>query len=301
MKPTSSFLFRWLFLPAILLLGGPVADAQTAPVNDSAPPQEPLTSADTVFAHSFDTAVTPWFHPPYWAASADSFTTGEGMLQPVREPETKLWIAGVLLIALLIVGFVRVAFQRYVRSLFGAVFSMKLTEQLYDEQDQMLPFSAFALNINFLLTIGLLIFLILQQLPILPEPKGIRGYAVVLGIVSGLYFLRYLSMKALYFLFPHLEEVNFYNFHFFLLHKVAGIVMIPFLFLLTFSGEPIATIAIYGIVVIALFLLLLNYTRGFVISKQYWQNDVFHFFLYICTLEIAPSIVIYKSFYSLFL
>ena len=268
---------------------------------DSTSFQENLTSADTTLALSFDSASTPWFAYPYWVAQADTLTTRTGLLQPMVERDSKLWIAGILLLSLIIIGFVRVMFQRYVRTLFKALFNLKLASQLYEEQEMTMPFSAFALNINFLITVSLFIFLLLQQFSLTPVPNAIKGFGIVLGIVSGLYLLRYLSLKVLYALFPHLEEVNFYNFHFFLLNKVAGIAVLPFLFLMSFSGDLPEMISLYTVSGILALLLLLNYARGILISKKYLQNDVFHFFLYICTLEIVPSIVVYKSFDTLFL
>ncbi len=267
---------------------------------DSSRQKAPITSADTILALSFDTAATPWFHYPYWTASADTLPTQMGLLQQVREKDADLWMAGILVIALSIIGFVRTIFQRYFRSLFQAVVNMKQAKQIYEEQVSALSFSAFVLNINFLLTISLFLYLFVQEL-MFPFPfEQLKGYGLMLGIAIVLYFVRYVSLKGLYFLFPQLEEVDFYNFHFFLVNKIAGIVLIPFLFIIAFSGSLAASIAFYSSAGLLAILLVVHFGRGVIVSRRYWQNDVFHFFLYICTLELAPSLVIIKSLNALF-
>ncbi|PSR02520.1 MAG: hypothetical protein BRD50_07225 [Bacteroidetes bacterium SW_11_45_7] len=267
---------------------------------DSSRQKVPVTSADTILALPFDTVATPWFRYPYWTASADTLPTKMGLIQQLKEKDSNLWIAGVLVIALLIIGFVRTVFQRYFRSLFQAIVNMKQAKQIYEEQVSGLSFSAFVLNINFLLTMSLFLHLIVQELMI-PFPfDRLKGYALIFGIAMGLYLVRYISLKGLYFLFPQLQEADFYNFHFFLVNKIAGIVLIPFLFLIAFSGSLPALIAFYGSGALLAILLFVHFGRGVIVSRKYWQNDVFHFFLYLCVLELAPSLVIIKSLNALF-
>lgn len=274
--------------------------AQLIQDRDTSEPKGPITSADTVLALPLDTAVTPWFHYPYWTSSADTFTNETGLIQQVIDRKSHLWMAGILIVALLIVGFVRTIFQRYFRSLFQAVLSMKQAKQLYEEQGAAMPFSAFLLNINFLLTVSLLIYLFLQDMNIAFPFQQFKGYALIVSISVVLYFFRYVSLKALYFLFPQLVEVDFYNFHFFLVNKIGGVVLIPFLFLVAFSSNMPASIAFYSSGGLLAILLIIHFGRGVLASKNYWQNDVLHFFIYICTLELAPSIVIIKSLNVLF-
>ncbi len=183
------------------------------------------------------------------------------MFQPLHGKDTNLWVAGIIVLALLIVGFVRTVFHRYFESVFKAIINFRLLRELYEEQDPGLTISAFALNINFLLTITLFIYLILQYTGFLVDSEGIVIYGVILAITLSLYILRYASLKALYFLFPHLEEINFYNFHFFLVHKVIGIAIIPFLLLLAFSGDIAELVGIYGIAGIASVLVLLHLAK----------------------------------------
>lgn len=281
----------------ILLVALPLPMKSQTREHHVSPGDSVIAQWDTTLALSFDTAATPWFHQPYWSSSIDSFTTQTGLLQPLQKRDNRLWIACVLIGALMIIGFVRVTFTRYLRTLLQSALTLKLARQLYEEQELTMPFSAFALNINFLLTISLLSYLLLKDYTSFSLPfSPFVNYAVILGIVTALYLLRYLSLKVFYFLFPHVEEVNFYNFHFFLLNKIAGLAVVPFLFLFSFSGEFAIEIAKYSLFIIGIVLGLTHYIRGFQISAAYWRNDVFHFFLYICTLEIAPSVVLYKSF-----
>ena len=297
----ARFCLHWAFVSFLWLCSFHPVAAQQLEEQDTTIPSRSIISADTILVSSIDTSATPWYNHPFWLTDSDTLRVEQGTLQPINEIDPNLWIAGIIVLALLIVGLVRVMSNRYFESLFKAIINYRLLRELYEEEDAGLTISAFALNSNFLLTTSLFVYLIVQYTGLAAVAKGIVTYAIILVITLCLYLVRYVSLKMLYFLFPHLEEINFYNFHFFLVHKAIGIAIIPFLLLLAFAGNIAAEVGIYGIAGIASLLLLLHLGRGVFMSKKYWQNDVFHFFLYICSLELAPSIVIIKSLRALFL
>jgi hypothetical protein len=91
------------------------------------------------------------------------------------------------------------------------------------------------------------------------------------------------------------EVADSYIFIVFVVNKMIGILLLPFLVLIAFSVGNIYAVAIplSWCLVGGLFLyrFILTYTA---VRNQVKVNP-FHFFLYLCAFEIAPLLLIYKG------
>jgi hypothetical protein len=95
-------------------------------------------------------------------------------------------------------------------------------------------------------------------------------------------------------LFPFKKEIGFYQFNEVQINRLAGIGVLPFLFIISFSPEFLSVIALKVSLLLLSGLLVFRYLRGFVIGRDFFTNNKFHFLIYICALEIAPLVIIIK-------
>jgi hypothetical protein len=110
-----------------------------------------------------------------------------------------------------------------------------------------------------------------------------------------IYFIKFIGLKFTGWLFNIRGAADSYIFVVFIINKVIGIFLLPFLVLLTFTqGDAYKVVMVLswcGIGVLFIYRFLLTYAS---IRNQVRFNP-FHFFLYLCAFEIAPLLLIYKA------
>ncbi len=116
----------------------------------------------------------------------------------------------------------------------------------------------------------------------------------VLGLAI-VYTVKFIGLKISGWIFNMKEGADTYIFIVFIINKVIGVFLLPFLVLLTFMQGNAFLIALVlswcGIGVLLIYRFLLTYTA---VRNQVRFNP-FHFFLYLCAFEIAPLLLIYKA------
>jgi hypothetical protein len=114
---------------------------------------------------------------------------------------------------------------------------------------------------------------------------------IVLGVI---YLVKFLVLKFCGWVFNISRAIDTYIFVVFLVNKMMGIFLLPFLILITFSG-PTAR-EIYVTISLAMIFTFLGYRV--LASYRAIRNEIkltpFHFFMYLCAFEIAPLLLIYK-------
>jgi len=79
-----------------------------------------------------------------------------------------------------------------------------------------------------------------------------------------------------------------------LVPAVMWVVLMPLLLLMAFGAPLIEKTALYMAIATTGVSLVFIVFRGLTIVKEFVWRYKFHFFLYLCTLEIAPLLVMYK-------
>ncbi len=116
---------------------------------------------------------------------------------------------------------------------------------------------------------------------------------IFLGIV-GVFSSKHLGMIFLGQIFPIQKEMGIYSFTFILTTIILGLGLIPINLIIAFGPSSSYAFFIY----LGLVLMALTYSYGYLrilfITSRKWVRYVFHFFIYLCTVEIAPIIVLFK-------
>jgi len=91
------------------------------------------------------------------------------------------------------------------------------------------------------------------------------------------------------------EAANSYIFIVFIINKILGRLLLPFLILLAFTQGHLYSVTLIlswcGIGCLLFYRFILTYAA---IRNQVKVNP-FHFFLYLCAFEIAPLLLVYKG------
>lgn len=115
---------------------------------------------------------------------------------------------------------------------------------------------------------------------------------LIMGLI---YFIKFCTLKFTGWITGLGEAVDIYVFVIFLINKIIGIFLVPFIIILSFSDLQIVSIAaLVSLMVIGVFLLL-RFFRSYGLVQNQLKISKFHFFLYIAGLEILPLLLIYKG------
>lgn len=124
--------------------------------------------------------------------------------------------------------------------------------------------------------------------------EGIRLWVyILLGLVSA-YLIKHLSLFFLGIIFPLSKETSLYNYCIMVFNLMIGIILIPFNLLLAFGSDLWSTPTIIISLIILGILIIIRYLRGVLIVVNKAVGNLFVFFIYLCTLEIGPLVVLIR-------
>ena len=151
------------------------------------------------------------------------------------------------------------------------------------------------LYINFLFNAAVFIFLLTRVFSGM-EYNNSRYLLLCLGIACGLFLVKHLFVALLGNIYPVGAEVRRYSFLIMLFNCVLGLFLLPCNILLALAGEGELIkqfIAFWMLGLVAVFYAYRSW-RSSSIARKFLIADQFHFLLYLCTVEIAPVIVLVK-------
>ncbi len=116
--------------------------------------------------------------------------------------------------------------------------------------------------------------------------------------VSLVYFVKLIVISFLGYILKADQQVKEYFFNIFLINNFIGLLFLPLVIIMAYlPGAPPETIIKTGV---GLFFASMIYRalRGVVIGSGNINFSLYHLFLYLCTLEILPLVVLIKLFVS---
>ena len=208
---------------------------------------------------------------------------------------TSDWVTLIFLAVLVMIAIIQFNFAERFSKLFSLIYSEKYYTDFIKTRP--LIFNWFHVIFFFVIifNISLAIYFALNAFSSFQFEAQFNAYIQILGMTLAYFILRY-SMGILLGNIFELEESQKY-FTFLKLSNLAliSILIFPLLILLNYSvgyfHKFLITFGIVASLAIALF-------RYFVLMKNEKLdfNNLFYLFLYLCALELAPFIVIYKLF-----
>jgi len=189
---------------------------------------------------------------------------------------------------------IRITFSKYFSDLFRAFFNPTLSQRQLREQLSQTPFPALLLNLFFTLSAGLYLFLILRHFQYITVRQPLVLIPVFMGLIMVVYLVKYAFLRLTGWLFNYPEVTTGYVFTLYMVNKVLGVALIPFILVLAFSAPEIASVALSISVVLIILLFVYRYIRSYALVKNQIFFNKFQFFVYLCGFEIAPVLIIGK-------
>jgi Domain of unknown function (DUF4271) len=258
---------------------------------------EPIQRA-AVIVHPVVTAEPPVLS--FWqknlASNADFNFTGKPVVESfeIHRPNSKDSLFYLIVGILFYFALIRVLFEKYFNNLLTLFFRVSLRQQQIREQVLQTPLPSLLLNILFIVSAGLYACFLLHYSRI---GEGVRFwvlYFYCMVLLGAIYLVKFVVLKFIGWVFSISRATDIYIFVVFLVNKMMGIFLLPFLIIITFSGAQTREIFI----TISLAMVFVLWTYRALAAYRPVRNEIkltpFYFFLYLCAFEIAPLILIYK-------
>jgi hypothetical protein len=211
-----------------------------------------------------------------------------------READGQTVLFYVVVGVVFLLAVIRLSFTKYFSDLFRAFFNPTLSQRQLREQLSQTPFPAMLLNLFFALSAGLYVFLILRYFHYTTATRPVFLIGVCMLMIAIIYLVKYGFLRLSGWLFNYPEVTSGYVFTLYLVNKVLGVALLPFILLLAFAPYPLAQVALHVSMVLIVMLFVYRYIRAYaLVSHQIFFNK-FHFFIYLCGFEIAPVLIIGK-------
>ena len=191
-------------------------------------------------------------------------------------------------------GFIRAVFSKYFGNLFLLFLQTSLRQKQTREQLLQENLASLFMNLLFFISTGLYISLVIKY-----ENWTNASFWWLALFCAALLILIYLG-KYLFLLFAGWvfntrEAAGSYIFLVFMVNKVMGVLLIPFLLILSFAGQDVVNIGItvsFGLIGV---LYIYRYLVSFGAIRNKLKVNALHFFLYLCAVEVLPLLLIYKG------
>lgn len=215
-------------------------------------------------------------------------------INPLRKDDARDWLVYLVAGVILLLGIIRSAYLKYFSDLFRAFFNPTLSQRQLKDQLSQSPFPNFLLNTFFVISLGLYLYLLMYRLD---YPAGAIAWILIPGLmllVGVIYLVKYVVLRFCGWLFGNEELIDAYVFILYLINKVLGILLAPFLIVLAFCSPEIAAICLYISIFFIVLLVVYRYVRSYSLVRQYLSFSKLHFFLYLCAFEVVPVLIITK-------
>ena len=156
------------------------------------------------------------------------------------------------------------------------------------------------MNGFFVISAGLYISFLLQYFKLSPVDNFWLLFLYCSVGLSVAYLVKFLGLKISGWIFNMAEAANSYIFIVFIVNKMIGILLLPFLVLLAFTTGNIYAVSITLSWCLVAGLLVYRFILIFAAIRNKVKVNPFHFFLYICAFEIAPLLLVYKALLQFF-
>ena len=194
-----------------------------------------------------------------------------------------------LLGCLIILALSKMLFPKRFNQFATLLFNNRYINQ-YNKDQQIVDTFEGLLFANLIVNLGIIVYLFLQNNQISTAPLNLFIYTAAIGLFIIVKVVLEKLISNILAIGPIIDKYNFQRISF---RNFAGLLLLPINALLIYTVTPNNTMLITALAI--LFLIIIYGVFLFIKNNlNTFKKSLFYFILYLCTLEIAPYIVLYK-------
>ena len=204
------------------------------------------------------------------------------------------WLFISLFLLVSIFAWIRMYYGNILMQTIQASTNFQVTSRMFKDNSLLQIQLDNVLYVFYFLSAGLLIYVAENRFGLYPYGlTGMKLYLFNMGLLAGVFLTRVVLINLSGFLFSRIGVFREYLYNSFIFNKLLGITLLPLLLLLVYTTGIIREVFQWTAVVTVSVIYFMRIIRGFVFS---FKKDVsiFYMFLYLCALEIAPLVLLYR-------
>ena len=204
------------------------------------------------------------------------------------------WLYYIILLLAIIVVFVKSIFTRFFVELWRSFFNLNTALQMMRQQDISFSIPGLLLLINFYIAMAAYFFLKIYQNKVQLSFNELLLIPSLMLLIIGFVLFRFSVYRLSVILFNRKSEIQTVSFIDLMHLEFTGIIMVPMILLLAFANQNILQVLwIASYIMLGAILVYRTITAWRVVGGIMFSN-FFHFILYICSVEIAPVLILLK-------
>lgn len=213
-----------------------------------------------------------------------------------RNPISPVWFFPIILIVLAVFASLRIFYNKYLSQMLVAFVNNNLTNQIVRDENILVQRASVYLSIVFNLIAALFLYLIsiYYGWELAGIGFGFSRFLFFALVVSAAYTVKFLILKICGWLFNLNREMATYIFNTFLINNILGIAILPFVCLIAYNQLLPTSLLILISVILAGIAFAYRMFRGVLVGLSMPSFSLLYLFLYLCTLEIAPLLILIR-------
>lgn len=211
----------------------------------------------------------------------------------VNHVQSNDWLTGLFILCLLILTWVRYEGNKRISQLFRAVLGRHNMNQLLRDGDIIHERITPGLMFIYLITLTALVVRLTRSYSI--EIPGVDNmfllFSFIAGVILILWLIKLSTIRISGKIFRTKSETDEYIVTNLIYNVCAGLIAFPFVFAAQYTDNQLIAYIALGIFGIGI---IFRFVRSIFVGLSVQTFPVIHLFLYLCTLEILPFLVLYK-------
>jgi Domain of unknown function (DUF4271) len=221
--------------------------------------------------------------------------TPVAMQDKIKNQPTDDLLFYVLISIMTVLAVLSFFYFQYFNNLFRVFSNVPLRQGQLTDQLLQAKLPSLLFNILFTITGGIYVYLVFRYYHAAPKLKTVPLMLFCIVLLSIIYLGKFLSLKFTGWLTGYADVTNTYLFVIFLINKIAGILLLPFIIIMAFSDSGLVSGSIVASFIFICLLVLLRFYRSYGLLKNQLKISSLNFLIYIVGLEVVPLLLIYKS------
>jgi hypothetical protein len=225
---------------------------------------------------------------------------GWGITQKEKYENKLQWHFYYLFFVFLFFALIKLLYPRYMNDLFRVFFRTSLKANQIKEQLVASVWQSLLFNLLFFLSAGFYLYLLMMRYQFSFHKSESVLLLMCTGVFLVVYLGKYIFLRFAGWLFNVDQAADTYVFIVFLINKIAGIMLLPFLVIIAFAPAIVVESALGASFIVLTVLLVYRSLLGYQAGSGLTKLSNFHFFIYILAMEIAPLMMLTRLLLNIF-
>lgn len=204
------------------------------------------------------------------------------------------FLLATILFGLILMAVMVTTLRPFINKCYRAVLNENMLNQIYRERETGTFLPYLLLYVLFFVQAGTFLFLVLRHNKLSFQASPFFLLVGCILLVSFLFFLKHLLLATVGSIFPVSKETRVYSFTIMVYSIILGLLLAAANLMIAYAPTELIRYLIGAGLFLITGLYIVRGFRGLLLANNYVRFHIFHFLLYICTVEIVPILVLYK-------